>query len=79
MRLTALRRLILSQYDTLYQFADSIGVTREALSNWITGKHQMQGQTVRRFTEALHIRQEDIGRYFYPDVPDTAHIDEGEA
>lgn len=78
MRLSALRRLILSQYDTLGDFCEKHDIANGLLSMWISGRHEMRGQTIRRFIHLLHISQEDIGRYFFPDVPDKAHMAEYE-
>lgn len=67
MRNTALRRKILSRYDSLCEFADEMGVTRATMSLWVNGG-TIPTSRIKQMSEKLGIGNDEIGEVFFPKV-----------
>lgn len=76
MKRRTLRRRILSQYDSLGQFAKVVGMEPTTLSSHLRGDRQMRTQTILKFASALGITQDEIGKYFFPELEETDGIQE---
>lgn len=67
MKKTALRRKILSKYDTLSDFADDMGVTRATMSLWVNGG-TIPTSRIKQMSQKLGIGNDEIGEVFFPKV-----------
>lgn len=74
MKKCELRRLILSQFDSLTQFAEKIGSSKTAVSLEICGHKDMRASRIELYAKTLGIEQSEIGRLFFPDMANNAHI-----
>ena len=74
MKKTALRRLILSQFNSLSDFAKYIDSDNSAVSLEIGGQRDMRASRMMLYAKVLGIEQEEFGRYFFPDAANNAHI-----
>lgn len=64
MRRTALRRRILSKYDTLGDFAEDMGVTRATITIWVNdGK--IPAKRIKEMSEKLGIGKDEIWEVFF--------------
>ena len=64
MRRTALRRRILSKYDTLGDFAEDMGVTRATITIWVNdGK--IPAKRIKEMSEKLEIGKDEIWEVFF--------------
>lgn len=68
MKRDALRRRILSKYNTLGEWCNEIGATRSGLSRIMTGKSHLPYTDVVIYCEKLGIQRHEIGDLFYPEV-----------
>lgn len=59
-----LRRRILSKYDTLCACADDIGISRQALSNIVSGRSYPRKKTMDRMRKKLGISDDEVGTLF---------------
>lgn len=60
-----LRRRILSKYDTLAACADDIGISRQALSNIVSGRSYPSAKTMEIMRRKLGISDDELGPLFY--------------
>lgn len=60
-----LRRRILSKYDTLGACADDIGISRQALSNIVSGRSYPSQKTMELMRSKLDISDDEVGTLFY--------------
>lgn len=63
-RRTALRRRILSKYDTIGKFADDIGVSRQTVSNIIAGRYNPSSKTLDLMRKRLGISDDEVSVLF---------------
>ena len=63
-----LRRRILSKYDTLGAFADDMGISRQALSNIVSGRSMPSASTMDLMRRKLGISDDELGTLFYKTV-----------
>ena len=68
MKRDALRRKILSKYNSLGDWCNEIGANRSALSAIVTGKSNLAYPDVVMYCEKLGIKRSEIGDLFYPEV-----------
>ena len=68
MKRDALRRKILSKYNTLGEWCMEIGAKRSSLSAIMTGKSNLPHNDVVMYCERLGIKRSEIGDLFYPEV-----------
>ena len=68
MKRDALRRKILSKYNTLGEWCKEIGANQSALSAIVTGKSNLAYKDVVMYCEKLGIKRAEIGDLFYPEV-----------
>ena len=57
--------LIISKFGSRASFADTLGITRSALSNKLNNKTNFNPNEIRQSCELLSIAPEDIGKYFF--------------
>ena len=60
-----LRRRILSKYDTLGACAEDIGISRQALSNIVSGRSYPSAKTMETMRRKLGISDDEVGTLFY--------------
>ncbi len=60
-----LRRRILSKYDTLGACAEDIGISRQALSNIVSGRSMPSASTMDLLRKKLGISDDELGTLFY--------------
>ena len=60
-----LRGRIIEIYGSLGAFAEALGVSRQTVSNLITGKRQFTANTIESWIEKLDIPATEIGIYFF--------------
>ncbi len=61
---TALRRRILSKYDTLGEFASEMGVSKQTMTNWVTGG-RIPMKRIVQMSEKLGVGKDEIGEVFF--------------
>ena len=59
-----LRRRILSKYDTLGMFAEDLGISRQSVSNIVSGHTYPRAKTMAKMREKLDIRDDEVGTLF---------------
>lgn len=74
MKKSELRRLILSQFDTLTEFSERIGCSKATVSLEIGGQRDMKASRMMLYARVLGIEQEEFGRLFFPEASNNAHI-----
>lgn len=60
-----LRRRILSKYDTLGACAEDMGISRQALSNILSGRSMPSASTMDLMRRKLGISDDELGTLFY--------------
>ena len=60
-----LRGRIVEKYYTMRNFADKIGVSRQTLSQKLTGKSEFSREDMKLFADALEIPKDEIGLFFF--------------
>ena len=60
-----LRRRILSKYDTLGACAEDMGISRQALSNIVSGRSMPSASTMDLLRKKLGISDDELGTLFY--------------
>lgn len=60
-----LRGRIVEKYYTMRNFADKIGISRQTLSQKITGKSEFSREDIKVFADALEIPKDEIGLFFF--------------
>ena len=68
MKRDALRRRILSKYNTLGEWSREVGSCQSSLSDILTGKSNLAYPGVVMYCEKLGIKRSEIGDLFYPEV-----------
>lgn len=63
-RRSLLRRRILSKYDSITEFADDIGVSRQTVSNIIAGRYNPSSKTMESMRRKLGISDDEVGTLF---------------
>lgn len=79
MKKIELRRRILSQFNTLTDFAEYIGASKTAVSLEVCGERDMRASRMMLYAQVLGIEQEEFGRLFFPEASNNAHIRLSEA
>ena len=64
MRRRALRRKILSKYDTIADFAKDMGVSRQTITNWLSGG-TITSSRMAEIKNKLGVGDEEIGKVFF--------------
>ena len=59
-----LRRRILSKYDTLGMFAEDMGISRQSVSNIVSGRTYPRKKTMDRMRKKLGISDDEVGTLF---------------
>lgn len=67
MPLEKLRAEIYEQYDSMSQFAQKIGWSRQRLSNIVLGKQRANTSDVKTLADALNISGEMLFDFFMPE------------
>ena len=63
-RRSLLRRRILSKYDSITEFADDIGVSRQTVSNIIAGRYNPSSKTLDLMRKRLGISDDEVNVLF---------------
>ena len=74
MKKIELRRRILSQFNTLADFAKHIDSSPSLISLEIGGQKDMRASRMMLYARVLGIEQEEFGRFFFPDAANNSHI-----
>lgn len=62
-----LRGRIVTQYGTMTNFADALGVSKATISKYLCGKSDFGAKQITMWCDALEIRHKEIGDYFFAD------------
>ena len=65
MEYNKLRGRIVEKYDTMSNFADKIGSSRQTVSQKLTGKSEFSRDDIQRYADALEIPKDEIGVFFF--------------
>lgn len=65
MEYNKLRGRIVEKYDTMSNFAEKIGSSRQTVSQKLTGKSEFSRDDIQRYADALEIPKDDIGVFFF--------------
>ena len=65
MEYNKLRGRIVEKYDTMSNFADKIGSSRQTVSQKLTGKSEFSRDDIQRYADALDIQKDEIGVFFF--------------
>ena len=60
-----LRRYILFKFGKIENFAEALGVSRQAVSVKLNGKSGFTQDKINEWAEVLEMPAEDIGKYFF--------------
>lgn len=60
-----LKGRIVEKYNTQREFAESVGITKNALSRKMTGKTMMSQKDIELWCDLLDIERDEIGQYFF--------------
>ena len=60
-----LRGRIVEKYGTMCNFAKNLGVSRQTLSQKLTGKSELSREDIQRYSTMLEIPKDDIGVFFF--------------
>lgn len=69
---------IVAEYGQQKAFAAALGITKEELSNKMTGRTSWTKKNIRKACELLKISREDVGLYFFPEIPTAAELKQRE-
>lgn len=64
-RFNKLRGRIVEKYGTQSQFAQAIGISKNALSKKMTGRTGLTQDDILQWAEMLEIERSEIGDYFF--------------
>lgn len=63
-----LKGRIVEKYDTQANFAKTVGLSANSMSNKMTGRIGFSKEDVVLWCQLLDIRRDEIGAFFYPDI-----------
>lgn len=65
-----LKGRIVEKYNTQGDFARTIGLSKNSMSKKMTGKVGFTSAEIILWSELLGICKDEIGEFFFPDIPD---------
>lgn len=67
-----LRRRIEDADLLMHELAEQINISPQSLSNKLSGRAQWKTRDVVAICQVLGIPRSEVGRYFFPEIPDPA-------